>query len=370
MLGDPAEVGSTDRGSHTGSELIPAACSTRLPRHTAGLGGYQPRSPPPRAAWCPVGTTGYSPRPDPLPTYLTAKGKGSWLEGPIRQDWKSVRVKASRQTSAVFATRPGGGGGARVVAAPCLRCLACATIKGDLRNGTRPACCQRPCALPPSPSTPAARLPDLSAVSQGGGGVKTRRLRGWVWPEPGSGCFPRDCGRGKHSGSEFIPAASSARLARPPCRPRRQSAAHSGPHNSLAPSRDPGLQPLPGPAADLPDGRREGLLAQGADQDLTKRRRLAPWPFLLPRERSAAGEDGAPARCELTQRRARAALPAASSVHPPAPGGRGAQWIRGHRLSARGRRTRRRRPAACGIQPVPAGRSRPPSQHLLAVHSS
>ncbi|CAO2617420.1 Clusterin-like protein 1, partial [Lemmus lemmus] len=37
-------------------------------------------------------------------------------------------------------------------------------------------------------------------------------------------------------------------------------------------------------------------------------------------------------------------------------GGRGAQWTRGLRLGARGRRPRRRRPAACGIQPVPGGR--------------
>lgn len=50
---------------------------------------------------------------------VTAEGKGSWLEGPIRQDWKSVRVKASRQPAAIFAIedqcppgRPGGGGGA------------------------------------------------------------------------------------------------------------------------------------------------------------------------------------------------------------------------------------------------------------------
>ena len=35
------------------------------------------------------------------------------------------------------------------------------------------------------------------------------------------------------------------------------------PQGSLAPSRDPGLQPLPGPAADLPDSLREGLLAEG-----------------------------------------------------------------------------------------------------------
>ena len=72
MLGDSAEVGSADRGSHAGSELIPAASSTRLARHPAGLGGYQPRSPPLRAAWCPIGAPAYSPRPDPLPIYLTA----------------------------------------------------------------------------------------------------------------------------------------------------------------------------------------------------------------------------------------------------------------------------------------------------------
>ncbi|KAM7329241.1 hypothetical protein ACRRTK_010854 [Alexandromys fortis] len=105
MLGDPAEVGSTDRGSHTCSELIPAARAQGSPATLpASVATSRAPRPPPRAAWCPVGTPAYSPRPDPLPTYLTAKGKGSWLKGPIRQDWKSVRVKASRQT------RPGGGG--------------------------------------------------------------------------------------------------------------------------------------------------------------------------------------------------------------------------------------------------------------------
>lgn len=74
-------------------------------------------------------------------------------------------------------------------------------------------------------------------------------------------------GRGSHAGSELIPAASSARLARPPCRPRRLSAALPTPHGSPAPSREPGLQPPPGPAADSPDGRREGLLARGAEQE-------------------------------------------------------------------------------------------------------
>lgn len=37
------------------------------------------------------------------PTYVTAEGNGSSDEGPISKDWKSVRVKASRQPAAIFA---------------------------------------------------------------------------------------------------------------------------------------------------------------------------------------------------------------------------------------------------------------------------
>lgn len=51
---------------------------------------------------------------------MTAEGKGSSHEGPISQDWKSVRVRASRQPAAIFAIEdqcppcpPGGGGAAR-----------------------------------------------------------------------------------------------------------------------------------------------------------------------------------------------------------------------------------------------------------------
>lgn len=36
-------------------------------------------------------------------TYVTAEGNGSSDEGPISKDWKSVRVKASRQPAAIFA---------------------------------------------------------------------------------------------------------------------------------------------------------------------------------------------------------------------------------------------------------------------------
>lgn len=72
------------------------------------------RSPPPRAR------EPRDPGPDPAPrsrapprparpalpspvTYVTAEGNGSSDEGPISKDWKSVRVKASRQPAAIFA---------------------------------------------------------------------------------------------------------------------------------------------------------------------------------------------------------------------------------------------------------------------------
>ena len=55
------------------------------PTSTAPLG---PHSPP---CW-----------PGPS-TYVTAEGNGSSDEGPINKDWKSVRVKASRQPAAIFA---------------------------------------------------------------------------------------------------------------------------------------------------------------------------------------------------------------------------------------------------------------------------
>lgn len=77
-----------------------------LPAPTGSPPGIE-RGPPP-------------PAPPGPPTYVTGEGKGSSLEGPISPDWKSVRVKASRQPAAIFAIedqcppcRPGGGGAAR-----------------------------------------------------------------------------------------------------------------------------------------------------------------------------------------------------------------------------------------------------------------
>lgn len=71
------------------------------------------RSPPPRvekpraSGSVPAPSSRGTPRPalpalPGPPTYVTAEGNGSSDEGPISQDWKSVRVKASRQPAAIF----------------------------------------------------------------------------------------------------------------------------------------------------------------------------------------------------------------------------------------------------------------------------
>lgn len=93
---------------------IPAANQAHLP-----LGLWDPsltHSPPPRAEKPqnsriePAPCFHSTPQPalPALPgsgpaTYVTADGNGSCDEGPISKDWKSVRVKASRQPAAIFA---------------------------------------------------------------------------------------------------------------------------------------------------------------------------------------------------------------------------------------------------------------------------
>lgn len=89
----------------------------RRAARTARSAAWDPsraRSPPPWAR------EPRDPGPDPAPrsrapprparpalpslvTYVTAEGNGSSDEGPISKDWKSVRVKASRQPAAIFA---------------------------------------------------------------------------------------------------------------------------------------------------------------------------------------------------------------------------------------------------------------------------
>lgn len=135
-----------------GSEHIPAASGALLPR---GLSGSRP-------GWLPTPTGRKTPRrghgagrPRPalpaLPgpaTYVMAEGNGSDAEGRISQDWKSVRVKASRQPAAIFAIedqsrlppqpgKEGAGPGPRGgEGAPSARG---AEIRGRARRGSRGA---------------------------------------------------------------------------------------------------------------------------------------------------------------------------------------------------------------------------------------
>lgn len=160
---------------------------------------------------------------------MTAEGKGSSHEGPISQDWKSVRVRASRQPAAIFAIEdqcppcpPGGGGAARGGrgTAPGSRRLregergAAGRARAGGRAGRagpgglssawrRPLRAWAASPAPPSRATvetelgqPAGAralwLPALASLiyprsprrgrgrgGGGGGGAGTRRLRGW-----------------------------------------------------------------------------------------------------------------------------------------------------------------------------------------------
>lgn len=103
------------RGSRdAGSVRIPAMSHAYLP---LGLSRSEPGSLPTPTGRKAPSTRERSPRPTstaplgphsppcwPGPsTYVTAEGNGSSDEGPINKDWKSVRVKASRQPAAIFA---------------------------------------------------------------------------------------------------------------------------------------------------------------------------------------------------------------------------------------------------------------------------
>lgn len=153
-----------------------------------------------------------------------------------------------------------------MVSAPCVGCLACDTNQG---RPWKPSSA-RLLLVPgrsayPAPPPPPRFIPGLQGEGGGGGGgpgtgVAQNRAQA-AFPGKVGGA-----GRGWLAGSELIPAASSARLARQPCRPRRLPAPLPAPHGSLVSSRDPSLQPPLGTAADILEGQREGLLARGVVQ--------------------------------------------------------------------------------------------------------
>lgn len=138
-LADVPWDGAARRGSARGFRAHSGG-HQRITRRPS-LRGSLPRSPPPRAARpASSGDPRLQPHPGP-PTYVTGEGKGSSLEGPISQDWKSVRVKASRQPAAIFAIEdqcppclPGGGGAARGEG-PSRGADVCRRARGERRAG-------------------------------------------------------------------------------------------------------------------------------------------------------------------------------------------------------------------------------------------
>lgn len=94
--------------AHSGEEprappARPLQIPARLAPHPHEQKSPSTREPSPRpTSTAPLGP--HSPPRWPGPsTYVTAEGNGSSDEGPINKDWKSVRVKASRQPAAIFA---------------------------------------------------------------------------------------------------------------------------------------------------------------------------------------------------------------------------------------------------------------------------